>query len=132
MSDQIVVQAEEAIKASGALADMMDDSNELLKDAYQKVYRGYPRFADESALPWGEEPGPDHKVLVPRPDRPEEPFAWWDKEPRAGRPPYALVLRFNKSFVDECLAGKVPGIEDPRAWLMEKMTLTITASGMLR
>jgi hypothetical protein len=110
----------------------MDEADELLKSTYQKVYGGLPQFANGEVLPWGEEPGTDHTVLLPRLDRSEEPFIWYDKEPKSGRPPYVLILRFRKSFVAECLAGKVQGVEDPRAWLMDTMTPYIVGDGILR
>jgi len=102
----------------------MQTADEFLAKAMETAYGGPPIYDEgidpQSLLPWGDAPEPDDRVLEYHPDRPNEPVMW-RHTPNYGGYVHGFVDLIKKSFVEDCLEGRVKSIENPRQWLWDKL-----------
>lgn len=76
-----------------------------------------------SMLPWGDSPGPRDNVLLCHPDRPDEAVVWRHFVFH-GKWACGTNIEVKKSFVEECLAGNINAVDNPRQWLWHELVMT--------
>jgi hypothetical protein len=86
------------------------------------------RDPDRLQLKLGDEPGSHCPIAAFHPDRPSEPVIWWSYLP--GMPSQEMDVVLRKSFVLECLEGRLKCEDDPAAVLASMLLVDVLAQGL--